>query len=865
MGWLSFAQSGLAQTKLLDQKITVNKKEASIQEVLIYLSSTYKINFSYSKDLVSLKQNVTVKAKDLPLKEVLDNIFRGKGIQYIIVGDQIALQKTRKKKNAVTVSGYVTDSASGEALAGATITNGTAVALSNTYGFYSILSPADYANIKVTYLGYAPFSYQLSSLSKDTTLAVPLLLLNSELAAVEIRSARQTELQQSSSVSMSGNEIKQMPRFMGEADAVKAFQLMPGVQGKEGSSELSVRGGSPDQNLILLDGVPVYNVSHLFGIFSVFNPDAIRKVDMIKGGFPARYGGRLSSVVDIHLKEGNTKKFSGEGSLGLISSKLLLEGPINNEKTSFLIAGRRTYLDLIMAIMGKNNNRYHFSDINAKINHAFSATDRMYLSIYGGQDKFAYHDKSFHDSKFNMKWGNSTGALRWNHIYNSKLFSNLTLTHSNYSFDQASEVKRFENSIDINRSVNFTSSINDWGAKTDFDFAADNKHHVKFGGSYIYHQFNPEAITLAADTLKFSSASFSKVAAHEIYTYMEDRISINESLEALGGVHFSAFAVGGKNYTSLQPRLSLGYTSEKGLNLQASFSTMTQYLHLLSNTSSGSPTDVWAPATKNVKPQRSWQVTFGSAASVLQDKFDLSMDLYYKRLKDVAEFKNSGDFVEDFLGNGPDGVSLTSLIVPPYEERITSGHGWSYGSEWMFRKREGKTSGWIGYTLSYATRQFDGINNNKSYPYAYDSRHSLALVVNQKLSRRLSMGVNWTYRSGYVTTIPTTSYKAFSEPIQYNFGQLQPTIDYLNERNNYRMPAYHRMDLSLTNTKKKKWGERTWNISIYNAYNRMNPYFVNVVQSEPYFTSPEQKFKARNFRQATLFPILPSFSYGFKF
>lgn len=861
IGCLFFTNSSFAQIKLLEQKVSVDKKAATIQDVLTHLSIKYNINFSYSKDLVSLQQKVTVKATELPLSEVLDNLFRDKGIQYILIGNQIALQKIRKKKSGYTISGYVTDSASGEALAGAYINSGTAQTSSNAYGFYSLLLPTDKINLEVRYLGYSSLRLQIPAISQDTMLALHLKRLNGELAEVIIHSESTTALHHANKVSMSSSEIKQLPPFMGEADAIKAFQLMPGVQGREGSSDLIVRGGSPDQNLILLDGVPVYNVSHLLGIFSVFNPDAIRKVDMIKGGFPAPYGGRLSSVVDIYLKEGNNKKFVGEGSLGLISSKLLLEGPIKNEKTSFLIAARRTYLDLITAVMGKNNNSYNFSDINAKVNHTFSPTDRVYLSVYGGRDKFVFRDKDYNEMKYKMKWGNTTGALRWNHIYNPRLFSNVTLTHSNYSFDQASELRMFESGININRDASLTSSINDWGAKTDFDFVADNKHHIRFGGSYIYHQFNPESVTITADSLNFSSASFSKISAHEIYTYAEDRISINDNLQAIGGVHISAFAVEGKNYTSIQPRLALGYTLPKGPSLQASFSTMTQYLHLLSNTSTGSPTDVWAPATRNVKPQRSWQATLGTAASFIQDKYEFNVDFYYKKMRDVAEFKDGSDFVGDFLRVGPEEINLTSLIVPPYEERITTGEGWSYGSEWMLRKKAGKTSGWIGYTLSYATRQLDGINENKPYPYAYDSRHSAVFVINQKLTKKLSVGVNWTYRSGYVTTLPTASYKAYKEPNQYDYQYTgYSNIDYLNERNNYRLPSYHRMDVSLTNIKKKRWGERTWNISVYNVYNRMNPYLVQISPSPSY-----QSSNARTLDKVVLFPIIPSFSYGFKF
>jgi len=409
---------------------------------------------------------------------------------------------------------------------------------------------------------------------------------------------------------------------------------------------------------------------------------------------------------------------------------------------------------------------------------------------------------------------------------------------------------------------NFNSSINDLGAKADFDFAANNQHNLRFGASYIYHRFNPESATLKADTISFTTSSFSKVAAHEVYTYIEDQIRISERMQANVGIHWSGFSVRNKNYTSLQPRLGLAYTFSNGFSLNTSYSTMAQYLHMLSNTSTGSPTDIWAPATERVKPQRSWQATVGGAMLAISDQLEINTDLYYKRMRDLAEFKDGGNFMNEFLRAGPD-TKFTSFIVPSYEERVTSGTGLSYGSELMIRKRAGKTSGWIGYTLAWATRQLDGINNNQSYSYTYDSRHSFALVINYKLSKKLSISGNWVYRSGYATTLPLSSYKQYKEPVEYNpymgTSSGRENIDHLSVRNNYRMPSYHRMDLSLTHNKKKRWGERSWSISIYNVYNRQNPYYMEV--SNYNYRSGDQRYIS----QVSLLPIFPSFSYGFKF
>ncbi|CAN5860815.1 TonB-dependent receptor [soil metagenome] len=862
-----FTFSVFAQTTVLDQRVSVHRTAATIQEVLAELAATYSLPFSYSNDLVHLQQRVDIHADQQPLREVLDDLLKNQGIRYALIGRQIVLQPERKTKEhpSITISGYVLDATSGEALAGATVGEGPSGTGTNTFGFYSLRVPAGRLHLQVRYLGYVPLPLQLAAPAKDTTITFRLRPATSELGEVAITAGKITDLEQANRLSMRSAELKQLPRLMGEADAVKALQLMPGVQaGQEGSSDLVVRGGSPDQNLILLDGVPVYNVSHLLGVFSLFNPDAIKSVDLIKGGFPAPYGGRLSSVVDVQLKEGNNQRFAGEGAVGLISSKLLLEGPIRSEKTSFLLAARRTYLDLftaaLAALSGESILSYNFFDVNAKVNHTFSPKDRVYVSVYGGQDRFADNQQyqgtgTQEEQRFAMRWGNTTGALRWNHVFGPRLFSNLTLTHSRYGFGQSSSLHLTRGDSATTRVVDYTSSIVDWGAKADFDFAASNTHSVRFGGSYTYHTFQPEAVQLRADTFSLTTDSFSRIRAQEFYLYADDRIQLSERLQAVAGLHFSGFAVQGAFFKSLQPRLSLGYTLPRGVRLRASFASMAQYLHLLSNTSTGTPTDIWAPATDKVRPQRSWQATLGAATLLAESQFELTSDLYYKEMQDVAEFRDGADFVNDFFRSGPE-TNFANFVAPPYETRIVSGRGWSYGSEWMLRRRQGLTTGWLGYTLAWSWRQLAGINADQRYPYTYDSRHNVSLVLNHQLTPQWSLGGSWVYRTGYVTTLPSATYKAYNEP--YNSpGSSSPhveSVDYLGERNNYRMPAYHRLDLSLTHTKKKRWGERSWNVSVYNAYNRQNPYFMQLSNYTP-----------RRLYQVSLFPILPSFSYGFSF
>ncbi|WP_347158416.1 TonB-dependent receptor [Pontibacter chitinilyticus] len=874
IGWLAIAFTVLAQASLLDRKASINSTNATIQEVLSQLAEKYDIPFSYGDDLVPLQQKVSIKADNQPLRQVLDEVLKNSHTRYTVIGGQIILQPvTQEKKERFTISGHITDAASGEDLAGAIVSNGRVGAASNTYGFYSLSIPASPVQLQVRYLGYHPLDIYLPPFASDTTLQLALQPLANQMQEVNIVADKVTDLQQANRLTLRATDVKQLPRLMGEADAIKALQLMPGVQaGRDGSSDLIVRGGSPDQNLVLLDGVPVYNVSHLLGTFSVFNPDAIKTVDLIKGGFPAPYGGRLSSVVDVQLKEGNNQRFTGEGAIGLMSSKLLLEGPVKKDKTSYLLAVRRTYLDLLAqtaaALSGETIPNYNFYDLNAKINHTFSPTNRLYLSAYTGRDNFA--DKQEFQSAvldekqhFKMHWGNETSTLRWNHVFGPRLFSNLTLTHSRYSFNQQTDLARKEEGLNTNYRSGYSSGIKDWGAKADFDYALNPRHSVRFGGNYTYHSFMPESVVLQTDTIRLSSNSFSEIRAHEFYTYADDRVQLSERLQATVGLHVSGFAVNRKLYTSLQPRLALGYTSATGISVRASYATMAQYLHLLSNPSTGAPTDIWVPATDKVKPQRSWQATLGAATVLGQQQWEITSDLYYKEMHDMAEFKDGADFISDFLRAGPD-VNFANFVAPPYQTRITSGKGWSYGSEWLLRKRQGKTTGWLGYTLSWSWRQLDSINFGRKFPYTYDSRHSLSLVVNHQLTEKLSIGGIWTYRTGYVTTLPVASYKAYNEPHYWEGASWYAigTVDYLGERNNYRMPAYHRFDLSLTHTKKKRWGERSWNISIYNAYNRKNPYFMQV--SKPY-SSNTVDAPPRKLYQVSLFPFLPSLSYGFKF
>ena len=767
-----------------------------------------------------------------------------------------------------TVSGTVTDRASGEHLIGATVRDlksgkGT---VTNTFGFYSLTLPEDSVLIAITYIGYKADGFRYL-LDKNTTQNVT-LEQSSILKEVEIvgeRYERIEERAQMSRIDIPIQQIKNVPAFMGEKDVLKALQLLPGVSaGGEGQSGIYVRGGGPDQNLILLDGVPVYNVSHLFGFFSVFNPDAVKDVSLIKGGFPARYGGRLSSVIEINMKEGNENEFHGEGTIGLIASKLTLEGPIKKGKSSFIVSGRRTYIDilarpLIKAGFAAEGSEgvvgYFFDDVNAKVNYRFSEKDRVYLSFYTGQDKFyadfGERDEDYEDQfKAGLGWGNVTSALRWNHIWSPKLFANTTLTYSRYRFETSNgyESRELENRTVVSEDkfdLLYFSGINDVAGKIDFDFLPSPDHYVRFGANVILHTFKPGTFRAGYSSFEAGSDSFSfradysqdNVRATEFAAYVEDDWKISERIRINGGLHFSGFALSGKPYFSLQPRLNARYLFDRGWSLKAGFSTMRQYIHLLTNETIGLPTDLWLPTTKRVKPQDSWQAALGTAKTLGQD-YEFSVELYYKEMNNVIAFR--------------EGSSL--LQFEGWEDRVSQGKGTAYGAEFFVQKKRGKLSGWVGYTLSWATRQFDDINFGEVYPYKYDRRHDFEITGSYKFTERFSLAASWVYSTGNAVTLGNSRYLGPSAYQNY----LNETT-HTPERNNFRMPSYNRLDVGLEFTKKKRRYTRTWAFGAYNAYNRKNPFFL--------FTETENNNGETTtvLKKAALFPVIPYFAWSFKF
>lgn len=776
-----------------------------------------------------------------------------------------------------TISGYVSDAESGEKLIAATVFDkksklGT---VTNTYGFFSLTVPGDSVFLTASYLGFQSQTMPIF-LRENVKLNLELLPA-AALKEVEIKAEKYERIEeraQMSRIDVPIEQIKHIPAMLGETDVLKALQLLPGVSsGGEGQAGLYVRGGSADQNLILLDGVPVYNANHLFGFFSVFNADAIKDVTLTKGGFPARYGGRLSSVIEINMKEGNENEFHGEGSIGLVASKLTLEGPIQKGKSSFIVSGRRTYIDILTRPLIKAGFKsdgssgvagYYFYDFNAKANHRFSEKDRLYLSFYAGKDNF-YLNVTEKDSEGNFQdeyklntglgWGNITTALRWNHILSPKLFANATATFSRYKFltetgasDRSKEGSEPWTEYSFN--LEYFSGIDDVAAKVDFDYLPTPDHFIKFGASGIYHTFHPgEFNTQIIDSEKNTNIKTKlgqpNVFASELAAYIEDDWKVNDVVRINGGLHFSGFVPKGKSYGSVQPRFNIRYLLDGGYSLKGAFSTMRQYIHLLTNETIGLPTDLWLPTTAIVKPQDSWQAAIGAAKTVGQD-YEVSIEAYYKEMKNVISFR--------------EGASLFEFS--DWQTRVTQGDGTAYGAEFFVQKKKGRLSGWVGYTLSWSWREFADINFGKRYPYKYDHRHDFEIVGTYKINNRVRVSGTWVYSTGNAVTFGTSKYQTPS-PYSGQFQSYFYTTTHTPERNNFRYPSYNRLDFGIEFTKKKKRHERTWSFGAYNGYNRKNPFFLYLETRTEYENG--QQVETSKLKQASLFPIIPYFNYAFKF
>ncbi|MDR1518446.1 MAG: TonB-dependent receptor [Dysgonamonadaceae bacterium] len=798
-----------------------------------------------------------------------------------------------------TISGYITDSVTGETLIGASVFDtrtGKGVA-SNSFGFYSLTMPQGEVEIACTYVGYAQKNLKIN-LQRDTTLNFP-ITQGSELQEVVVignRDETGVKGTQMSAINVPVAQIKNIPSLLGENDVIKALQLLPGVQaGTEGFAGFYVRGGGPDENLFLLDGVPLYDINHLGGFFSVFNADAIKSVTLYKGGFPARFGSRLSSVLDIRMNDGNTKKLHGNISVGLLSTKMNLEGPLGSEKTIFNISARRTYYDILAYPLMKyatsqasdENNKtnvtagYYFYDINAKISHRLSENDRLFLSFYMGDDvvyanfkeesKYtnAYdgEDGNYAPSqytetnhlKMDWKWGNMLTVLRWNHVFGNKLFMNATANFTRYRFDLGIGVDyttTSQNEPDYDANIAYKSGIRDFSGKVEFDWQPSTAHDVKFGVNAVSHTFRPGVFVAAAhegnETPIDTVIGNANIHAAEMIGFVEDNYSICDFLKANVGLHYSAFSVQNSFYNSLQPRVGLRALVTDNLSLKAGYTQMSQYIHLLSNNNISLPTDLWVPVTKRIKPMKSHQGAFGVFYN-LNNIVDLSVEMYYKTMDNVLEYR--------------DGATFMSMETD-WESKVATGRGWAYGVEFLAQKTVGKTTGWVGYTWAKSNRKFDRpgqeLNFGRTFPAKYDRRHDLSVVATHRFSEKIDVSGTWVYSTGDCATLALQNYTDPAESSYFGEFSSGDGLGYIDQRNNYRKPDYHRLDLGINFHKKKKYGIRTWNISIYNVYNNNNPFFIR--QDSKSVQNPNGSWSEKKvLKQYSIFPVIPSVSYIYKF
>lgn len=773
------------------------------------------------------------------------------------------------KKASYTISGYLKDARNGEELIGANVYvqgNNELGTTTNIYGFYSLSLPAGSYQISFSYLGFNTIIKQVE-LDQDVRVNMELSDDNKILDEVVITDERKDDNVKSTLLGkeeLSTDRIKSIPAFMGEVDIMKAIQLLPGVQAAgEGNSGIYVRGGGPDQNLILLDDAIVYNAGHLFGFFSVFNADAVKNTTLYKGTIPSSYGGRLSSVIDIQMKEGNTKKFEMEGGIGIISSRLTLQGPFKKPKSdktakgSFLISGRRTYAFDIAQPFIKNTDfagtNYFFYDLNVKANYRFSDKDRLYISGYFGRDVFVYNSQK-NQTRVKIPWGNATGTIRYNHLFSDKLFMNMSFIFNDYNFSFTGEQEDF--------AFRANSGVRDYSAKMDLDYYLNTKHKLKFGMVYTHHRMTPtQASAKSADT-DFES-DIRKRYSNEFAWYVDHEYDVNEKLKFNFGFRLSLFQHIGpytnisgntlagfdttyykrgkpiKSYVGPEPRFSMRYAFGKDNSIKVGAGLNYQYIHLVSSSNSTLPTDVWVQSSAIVKPQRALQYSIGYFRNFKDNMFEASVEVYFKHLWNQIEYSES----------------YVNEINTEQELGYVFGKGKAYGAEFFLKKRTGKLNGWIGYTLSRSDRKFPDLNNGKVFPAKYDRTHDLSINVAYDINKEWTIGSTWVYATGNAFTLPNELYF-----IEFGFA-----TGY-GGRNTYRLPSYHRLDFSLNYTPvPKRRPDRRWrssyNISIYNVYNRKNTYFI-YYKAEGSLVSGNLKFTPIN---VSLFPVIPSFTWNFKF
>ncbi len=867
---------------VLKQRVDLQISNASFQEVLYQLIEDQGARISFRNELLPAG-TYSFNISEQSLRRVLDEILEGTGLIYRPIGDQVILipRPAESVEQYYTISGFVSDAATGESLIGANVIDlysqqGT---VSNEYGFFSLSLPRGYVDVRISYLGYENTQVALE-LTENKLYKLPLegsITLNEVvvyprdtsanpiggLATGELIGLRETQL---------------LPSLAGEPDVIRTALLLPGVtSGADGAEGMQVRGGDAGQNLVLLDGVPVYYVNHGIGLFSIFNTSTVRSAQLFRAGFPARYGGRLSSVLDIRTKEGNRQRTSGTAEAGLLTTRFSLEGPVVKDKSSFLLSGRWSFVHLLLEEQSRRYKRqrgrdgssdYRFYDINAKFNYEFSTRDRIYLSLYRGRDTYddlttssnllsvldgsgtpqlIGVDQSYGEG---LNWVNTVGSLRWNHLFSDQLFANFSLTYSRLDQESYYNLEDIISNITVGQSDSlqiqglFQSGIEDLGFKADWQWILNPRQQFRFGVGANRRIFNPGALIVDEPFLGEDAFENNEVNTTEFNAYLEGQGRLGSYWKWNAGLHTAWWYVRSTGHPSLQPRFSLMYDPENRWSLTLSASRMVQNLHFLRNTTVNLPTEIWVPSTEQIQPAEAWMGNLGYRFEI-NPTWELQADVYYKKMDRVLAFLEGTEGFED------------------WEENVVAGEGEAYGTEWQLRKRQGRLTGWLSYTLSKSVRQFDELNLGRVYPFRYDRRHNLQLAGIFKVSPKVHISATWGYASGFALTLPLVKFISLLPGEVIPADGIPEVLD-PQSKNNVRMPPYHRLDINVHYEWQK--GERFrhhLNMGIYNAYNRNNPLYYDIRR----FIVNQQGvlFTRYQFVEVQLAPILPILSYQLSF
>ncbi|MCQ2203393.1 MAG: TonB-dependent receptor [Bacteroidales bacterium] len=849
------------------QNITLSLKAATINDFVSAIQDQTSYTFVYGSDIV-FRQPLNINVKSATLADVLKEVMEPEGIRYERTRQHIMLFYDKvAQSNVKTISGHVIDATSRETLIGATVysVNDHKGTTTNSYGFFSLTLPEGYTMLHVSYMGYISKGVALS-IQADTAMIIELLTDN-RIEEVVVEATRpETGIMSSrtGAVAMDIGAIKSMPSFLGEPDVLKALQMLPSVQrGVSGTSIMSVRGGNRDQNLYLLDGVPFYNVDHLFGFISAFTPDATKRVDFFSSSFPSRYGGRLSSVIDVRTKDGDMQHYHGSLTLGTITSHITLEGPICDDKTSFIVSFRRSLVDMLLPL------KFNFYDINAKINHIFNDRNRLFSTFYMGRDKMGQKENNGYKVNIGetcnqqdvaLGWGNTMGSLRWNHIFSHKVFSNMTLARNKFYFDcdyaNTNSVKKDATDASHERitdKMNSNSQIDDWMAMYDIDYNPNHSNHVKFGLQYTLHRFMPDKSSViheveTADTLFFIGRSHDsdKRIGNETDIYIEDDIALGDHINANVGFRFPFFVIESKLYKAVEPRLSLTVKAGYGMRFKGAYTRMHQYVHLLTTSRVSIPADLWMPISKNIKPMESDLFVMGLYYNGLEG-WEASAEAYYKEMRDIFDYKDG----YGFNNSGED-----------WEKIVAVGRGVSRGIEFSIRRTQGPVTGSVNYTFSRSERKFDrNVNNGKWFRADFDRPHKFNINAMWHISNRYEFAASWSLSSGTMATISSM------QAISPNIDAVITSVDwwnmhdlfYYDGRNNYRLPNTHSLDLSFMMHRQRKWFKRTIAIGLMNAYNHHNADWA--FMDEKYVDD----HWSVGVKTMCMNPILPSFSYTMTF